>query len=259
MNQPATPKTWPLALAALGVVYGDIGTSPLYALRECLREGRFDPANEMTVLGPASLMLWSLILIVGVKYLLVLAHATSQGEGGVFALLSILKQPMARLKEPQLRWAGLFAILGAALLYGDGVITPAISVLSAVEGLREINPGFAPYVVPAAVVILLAIFLVQRHGTGRIGASFGPVMVVWFAALAAMGLMNVLKEPHAWVALFRPDYGLRFLIDHAVHGISIMGSVLLCVTGCEAPLSRMWKSSRIRPGTRRPAASATVT
>lgn len=234
MNHSSPQKTWPLALAALGVVYGDIGTSPLYALRECLAEDRFDPASALSVLGPASLMLWSLILIVSVKYLLILARATNQGEGGVFALLSILKQPVAGLKAPHLRWVGLFAILGAALLYGDGIITPAISVLSAVEGLKEINPDLGKFVVPASAIILLALFAVQRHGTRRIGASFGPVMLVWFGALAFMGLMNVAKEPQAWLALLRPDYGARYLIQHSTHGISIMGSVLLCVTGCEA-------------------------
>lgn len=234
MNHSTNQKTWPLALAALGVVYGDIGTSPLYALRECLGEGRFDPADPLTVLGPVSLMLWSLILIVSVKYLMLLARATNQGEGGVFALLSILKQPAAGLNPSHMRWVGLFAILGAALLYGDGVITPAISVLSAVEGLKEINPDFGRYVVPISVVILLGVFLVQRHGTHRIGAGFGPVMVVWFLVLGTIGLLNVIKEPHAWLALLRPDYGVRYLMEHGHHGIGIMGSVLLCVTGCEA-------------------------
>lgn len=234
MNHPSSQKTWPLALAALGVVYGDIGTSPLYSLRECLHGNHFDPNDSLTVLGPTSLMLWSLIVIVSVKYLLLLTQATNQGEGGVFALLSILRQPTAGLKPAQLRWVGLFAILGAALLYGDGVITPAISMLSAVEGLKEINPDLDQYVVPISAFILLLLFIVQRHGTHRIGASFGPVMVVWFLVLGVMGVMNVVKEPHAWLALLRPDYGARYLIEHGHHGIGIMGSVLLCVTGCEA-------------------------
>jgi KUP system potassium uptake protein len=234
LNQPAHQKSWLLALAALGVVYGDIGTSPLYAFRECLAEDRFNPADRLTVLGPTSLMLWSLILIVSVKYLLILTRATNQGEGGVFALLSILKLPEAKLSAKHMRWLGLFAILGAALLYGDGAITPAITVLGAVEGLKELNPDFARYVVPLSAIILFGVFLVQRHGSHRIGVAFGPVMLVWFAALAVMGVLNVVKEPDAWLALLRPDYGVRFLMENGHHGFGIMGSVLLCVTGCEA-------------------------
>jgi KUP system potassium uptake protein len=234
MNHPPTSsKNWALALAALGVVYGDIGTSPLYAFRECLAEGRHIHTDPVTVLGPASLMLWSLILIVSVKYLMMLAKATNQGEGGVFALLSILRQPSAKFSEGTLKWMGLLAILGAALLYGDGAITPAISMLSAVEGLKEINPELSHYVVPVSVVILILLFAVQKHGTHRIGASFGPVMLVWFAALAVLGITNLVQYPQALLAL-SPHYGVRYLLEHGHHGISIMGSVLLCVTGCEA-------------------------
>lgn len=233
MQHNDTSKSWPLALAALGVVYGDIGTSPLYALRECLGEGRFVSTDPVTVLGPVSLMLWSFILIVSAKYLLMLTRATNQGEGGVFALLSILKQPAAGLGSRAISWLGLFAILGAALMYGDGVITPAISVLSAVEGLKEIDPHFEQYIVPVAVVILLGVFFVQRHGTHRIGASFGPVMVVWFVVLAGTGVVNVVEHPAALRAL-SPHYGVRYILEHGHHGVGIMGSVLLCVTGCEA-------------------------
>ncbi len=222
-----------MAVAALGVVYGDIGTSPLYSLRECLGEGRFVATDPVTVLGPVSLMLWSLILIVSIKYLLILTRATNQGEGGVFALLSILRHPEAGFKKESLKWMGLLAIVGAALLYGDGVITPAISVLSAVEGLEEVNQEFARYVVPIAVAILLGLFLVQRHGTHRIGAGFGPIMLIWFGALGAMGLYNLLQHPQALQA-FSPHHGVRFLLEHGHHGVGIMGSVLLCVTGCEA-------------------------
>ncbi|QIF00618.1 KUP/HAK/KT family potassium transporter [Roseimicrobium sp. ORNL1] len=233
MNNPHHARSWAVAVAALGVVYGDIGTSPLYALRECFGEGRFLASDPVTVLGPVSLMLWSFILIVSIKYLLILVHATNQGEGGVFALLSILKHPEAGLKKEHLKWLGLFAIIGAALLYGDGVITPAISVLSAVEGLEEINPEFEKYVVPVAVAILLAVFLVQRHGTHRIGAGFGPIMLIWFGVLGALGVYNLMQYPAAAAAL-SPHYGIRYLIEHGHHGLGIMGSVLLCVTGCEA-------------------------
>lgn len=233
MNNAHHARSWAVAVAALGVVYGDIGTSPLYALRECLAEGRFLPDDPVTILGPVSLMLWSLILIVSIKYLLLLVRATNQGEGGVFALLSILRHPEAGLKKESLKWLGLLAIVGAALLYGDGVITPAISVLSAVEGLEEINREFEKYVVPVAVGILLAIFLVQRHGTHRIGAGFGPVMLIWFAALGGIGIYNLLQHPGALAAL-SPHYGVKYLLEHGHHGLGIMGSVLLCVTGCEA-------------------------
>ena len=222
-----------MAVAALGVVYGDIGTSPLYALRECFGEGRFVASDPVTVLGPVSLMLWSFILIVSIKYLLLLVHATHQGEGGVFALLTILRQPAAGFEAKWLKRLGLLAIVGAALLYGDGVITPAISVLSAVEGLEEINPEFHRYVLPIALAILLGIFMVQRHGTHRIGASFGPVMLVWFSVLGGVGLWNLIQHPQA-LAAFSPHYGVRFLLEHGHHGVGIMGSVLLCVTGCEA-------------------------
>lgn len=233
MQHSESSSKWPLALAALGVVYGDIGTSPLYALRECLGEGRFLASDPVTVLGPVSLMLWSFILIVSVKYLLILTRATNQGEGGVFALLSILRQPSARLGRGTAAWMGTLAILGAALMYGDAMITPAISVLSAVEGLKEIDPHFSRLVVPVASGILLGVFLLQRHGTNRIGSAFGPVMVVWFGVLAVTGLLKVVEHPGA-LAAFSPHYGVRYLLEHGHHGIGIMGSVLLCVTGCEA-------------------------
>lgn len=226
-------RSWTLALAALGVVYGDIGTSPLYSLHECLGEGRFHPNDPVTVLGPTSLMIWSLTVIVSIKYLLILSHATNQGEGGVFALLSILRQPTAGLSKGAIRILGTFAILGAALLYGDGIITPAISVLSAVEGMKELNPNLGEYVVPISVVILFGLFLVQRLGTGRIGASFGPIMLIWFATIAALGAWQIILHPDAIKGL-NPDYGIRYLAHHGLHGFAIMGSVLLCVTGCEA-------------------------
>ena len=248
---------WTLTLGALGVVYGDIGTSPLYALRECLTHGGHGITKSLDVLGPTSLMLWSFIIIVSIKYLTLLCRATNQGEGGVFALLSLLRLSGSDSNDKnktagvrQVGWLGLLAILGAALLYGDGVITPAISVLSAVEGLKEINPDFSQFVIPAALVIIIGLFMVQRHGTHRIGASFGPVMLVWFSVLAIMGVMNIVKHPDA-LAAFSPHYGFHFLFTHGWNGMVIMGSVLLCVTGCEAlyadighfgasPMQRSW-------------------
>ncbi len=226
-------SNWTLALLALGVVYGDIGTSPIYALRETIRE-RFVAANELTVLGPVSLMIWSLTVIVSIKYLLVLTRATNQGEGGVFALYSLLRKPEAGLKKGGITLLTVFAILGAALLYGDGIITPAISVLSAVEGLAVIQPGLPSWIPPVcASVILLGLFLVQRHGTARIGQSFGPVMLLWFSTLAAMGLWQLSQETSILRAL-SPHYGWRFLWEERAHSMHIMGTVLLCVTGGEA-------------------------
>jgi KUP system potassium uptake protein len=223
-----------LALAALGVVFGDIGTSPLYALRECLAHAGYNPGNghEM-VYGPISLMFWSLTVMVALKYLSLVSLATAQGEGGIFALLSLLRSKREALSPRPLAVTVLIVLFGAALLYGDGMITPAISVLSAVEGLSQINPAFSGWVVPIAVVILFGLFLVQRHGTARIGVFFGPVMVVWFLALGGLGLYRFLEHPEVITAL-SPHWGLSYLLHHGAHGVVIMGMVLLAVTGCEA-------------------------
>lgn len=226
-------SNWTLALGALGVVYGDIGTSPIYALRETIRE-RFSAANDLTVLGPVSLMIWSLTIIVTLKYLVVLTRATNQGEGGVFALYSLLRKPEAGLKKGAITLLTVFAILGAALLYGDGIITPAISVLSAVEGLTVIKPDLHEWIPPvSAAVILLGLFLLQRHGTERIGQGFGPVMLLWFGMLAVLGLWHLSHETSILRAL-SPHYGWRFLWEERAHSMHIMGTVLLAVTGGEA-------------------------
>ena len=226
--------SWTLALLALGVVYGDIGTSPIYALRECVRD-RFDPANELTVLGPVSLIFWSLTIIVTLKYLVLLTRADHQGEGGIFALYSLLRQKDAGLSKTAISALGVAAILGAALLYGDGIITPAISVLSAVEGLTVLKNFSIPEWVPpvSAVVILFVLFMVQRYGTERIGKGFGPVMLVWFSVLAAMGLWHLFKNTSVLRAL-SPHYGWKFLWEERIHSMHIMGTVLLAVTGGEA-------------------------
>jgi len=251
MSDSRSSNQWGLSLAALGVVFGDIGTSPLYALKESLIHLHFDPRQPdlAMVYGPISLMFWSLTVMVSVKYLLLVTRATNQGEGGVFALLSLLRSKTAALGG---RVGGfiLLALLGAALLYGDGMITPAISVLSAVEGLEKLNPGLHRYIVPAACAILLGLFLVQRHGTARIGVGFGPVMVIWFGCLAGLGLYRFLEHPEIIGAL-SPHHGVSFLAHHGRGGIVLMGMVLLAVTGCEAlyadighfgrgPLQRAW-------------------
>jgi KUP system potassium uptake protein len=235
MSEHKNSNSWALALAALGVVYGDIGTSPLYALKESLVHAHFDPAGDVAhqVFGPISLMFWSLTLMAAVKYLLLLSHATNQGEGGMFALLSLLRGAKDSFGPKSVSAFVLFTLFGAALLYGDGMITPAISVLSAVEGLGELNKSFTAYVLPIATVILLGLFMVQKHGTAKIGVSFGPVMILWFFCLAALGLYRLVDRPEILAAL-SPHHGIVYLGSHGLHGIVIMGMVLLAVTGCEA-------------------------
>jgi KUP system potassium uptake protein len=216
-----------LVLGALGVVYGDIGTSPLYAVKECFAgEYGLAPTHE-NVLGVLSLVFWALFLVIVVKYLTFMMRADNRGEGGILALIALLR-PSGRASA--LVTLGLF---GAALLYGDGIITPAISVLSAVEGLEVATPAFASWVVPLTVAILGGLFLVQRRGTASVGAVFGPVTLVWFVSIALAGLPWVLAEP-AVLAALSPDHGARFLFDHGFHGFFVLGSVVLCITGGEA-------------------------
>ncbi len=216
-----------LVLGALGVVYGDIGTSPLYAVKECFAgEYGLVPTPE-NVLGVLSLVFWALFLVIVVKYLTFMMRADNRGEGGILALIALLR-PSGRASA--LITLGLF---GAALLYGDGIITPAISVLSAVEGLEVAAPALASWVVPLTVAILAGLFLVQRRGTARVGAIFGPVTLVWFASIALAGLPWVSAEPTVLAAL-SPDHAARFLVAHGFHGFFVLGSVVLCITGGEA-------------------------
>jgi KUP system potassium uptake protein len=237
MSQPKS-SSWTLALLALGVVYGDIGTSPLYAIKACLADGRLEPGNAVTIFGPVSLMFWSLTIIVTFKYILLLTRADNQGEGGIFALYSQLRQAKARLSKRAITLLSVMALLGASLLYGDGMITPAISVLAAVEGLEQIGSMHnllegRHWIIPVlAAVLLLGLFLVQRHGTGRIGRSFGPVMVVWFVTLAVIGAVQVARRPDILGALL-PHHGVMFLWYERGEALHIMGTVLLAVTGCE--------------------------
>jgi KUP system potassium uptake protein len=214
-----------LSLTALGVVYGDIGTSPLYAVREA-----FKPAYGLTptpdaVYGVLSLIVWSLVLVVSVKYITLVMRADNRGEGGILALLALLPRDRTVLV--------MLALFGAALLYGDGVITPAISVLSATEGLEVVAPGFAPYVVPVTVVILLLLFLVQKRGTGGIGGVFGPVMLAWFATIALLGAAEIARAPGILLAL-SPWHAVRFALTHGSGAFFVLGAVVLAVTGAEA-------------------------
>src|ERR1700738_1902043 len=199
----------PLALAALGVVFGDIGTSPLYAFKQCFTTGRgFTPVPEH-VLGILSLITWALILVVCVKYATIVLRADNEGEGGTFALLAQLR-PTSRVGiPPPLTAVSYLLLFAAGMVFGDGVITPAISVLSAVEGITVATHAAEPFIVPITVAILVGLFLVQSRGAGRIGAVFGPVMILWFAAMGVGGLAALMKQPHVLVAL-NPLYALGF-------------------------------------------------
>jgi KUP system potassium uptake protein len=223
-------RSLPLSLVALGVVFGDIGTSPLYAFKECLRDG----ATRADIFGFVSLILWSLILLVSVKYVGIVLRADNNGEGGILALLALAFPEKGR--KPGINAAMVMTALGvfgAALLYGDGVITPAISVLSAVEGLKIVSPGLDKMIVPLTICILVALFAIQRFGTGAVGGLFGRVMLVWFLSLASTGLVHLWQQP-AILAALNPFVGLRYLITHGVKSTIVLGSVFLAVTGGEA-------------------------
>jgi KUP system potassium uptake protein len=230
LTQQAKSRVAFLVLAALGVVYGDIGTSVLYALRECFSGTHPIDVTPESVLGVVSLIFWSLIITVSIKYLLFVMRADNQGEGGILALVALVRRKGGRLAHPALVMIGLF---GAALLYGDGMITPAISVLSAVEGLGVATHVFEPFVVPITVVILIGLFLAQRRGTGGIGAVFGPIMVVWFITLIALGLPHILENPVILESI-NPLRGLRFVRDEGTTSLYTLGAVFLSVTGAEA-------------------------
>ena len=226
-----TPRLPLLALAALGVVFGDLGTSPLYALQEAFHGSRGVAATPANVLGIVSLFVWALVLMVSVKYVAILMRAGNRGEGGILALLALLVPGHVSLKRSG--WLVALGLLGAAMLFGDGVITPAISVLSAVEGLRVATPVFAPYVVPITAVILVGLFTFQRFGSGRVGVVFGPVLATWFVVIAILGLNALLQSPEILAAL-NPLHGVRFFARNGWHGLLALGAVVLCLTGGEA-------------------------
>jgi KUP system potassium uptake protein len=232
-SHPSTgPASAALILGALGVVFGDIGTSPLYAFYECIHKHHLD-INEANVLGVVSLMFWSMTLVVSAKYVALLMNADNRGEGGILALVTLLPARFREAPGGRVHFVSLLVIAGAALLFGDGVITPSISVLSAMEGLEVASPAFKPYVVPLTVGILVGLFAVQRRGTGAIGAFFGPVMLVWFAVIAGMGLWTTRLYPGVFSAL-SPTWAIAFFAEHGLPGMAILGSVVLVVTGGEA-------------------------
>ena len=225
-----TPPLPLAALGAIGVVFGDIGTSPLYTLRECLRESGAAPAD---VLGVLSLIVWALTLVVTVKYLGFVMRAHNHGEGGIFALLAIVPEEYRKPKRGRLALVSVIVVIGAALLYGDGVITPAISVLSAIEGITLVEPELHRFIVPITCGILVALFAVQRHGTGLVGRLFGPIMVLWFTTIAVLGARHIADAPHVLWAL-SPHYAVRYFVQHGLQGCLVLGAVVLAVTGGEA-------------------------
>jgi KUP system potassium uptake protein len=221
-----------LSIAALGVVYGDIGTSPLYALKEVFGGTHHPvPVDAANVLGILSLVFWSLVMIVSIKYIVFIMRADNKGEGGIMALMALV---LSSEKNPRrARVLMLMGLFGAALFYGDGTITPAISVLSAVEGLEVATPAFKPYVIPLTLAVLVVLFAVQKRGTGSVGALFGPIMMLWFVTLAALGVTGILQAPKVLFAL-NPLYAAGFLYGHPMLGFFALGGVVLAVTGAEA-------------------------
>ena len=226
-----------LAMGALGVVFGDIGTSPLYTLRECLRGTVAATGGRVVaedVIGLLSLIFWSLTMVVTVKYLSFVMRADNHGEGGIFALLAVVP-PERRMNKgaKRISFIAVVVVVGAALLYGDGAITPAISVLSAVEGVTVLRPSLASAVVPITCVILLVLFAAQRRGTGSVGALFGPIMAVWFLTIASLGIYHIARRPEVLTAL-SPHHAVRYFASHGMPGFLVLGSVVLAVTGGEA-------------------------
>ncbi|MEO8718528.1 MAG: KUP/HAK/KT family potassium transporter [Burkholderiales bacterium] len=249
---PATPHTASrsgLAIAVLGVVYGDIGTSPIYALRECFVGKNPLAVTSDNILGILSLIFWTLILVISLKYMAYVLQADNRGEGGTFALLALLRPDRDQQKTPR-RVLVLLGILGASMLYGGAMITPAISVLSAVEGLQVAAPALHSYVIPITVGILLALFAVQRHGTAAVGAVFGPLTLVWFLVLAVLGMRGILQTPQVLLAV-NPWYAVRFFLENGWTAYFVLYAVFLVSTGGEAlyadlghfgrsPIRRVW-------------------
>lgn len=222
-----------LSLAALGVVFGDIGTSPLYALRECFGEYGLQPTPE-NVIGILSLIFWTMVSIICVKYMVFVMRADNKGEGGILSLMALAVRSQATKEGSRRRWLMMIlGLFGAALLYGDGMLTPAISVLSAMEGLTLVAPGFSPYVIPITIFVINALFLMQKYGTARIGVIFGPIILLWFTVLGILGIRGMATNFHIFEALL-PHHGVEFFMRNGMAGFLVLGSVFLVVTGGEA-------------------------
>ena len=221
-----------LSLTALGIVYGDIGTSPLYAVRESFLPSHGLAVTPANVFGVLSLIFWSLVLVISVKYLIFVLRADNRGEGGILALAALCT-PMVVRRRGGRWWLIMLGLFGTALLYGDGAITPAISVLSAVEGLEVATPFFAPYIIPITIAILIALFLAQRHGTAKVGVMFGPVTLLWFITLVVLGVRQIIQEPAVLTAT-SPVHAITFFLENRWRAVVVLGSVFLVVTGGEA-------------------------
>ena len=220
-----------LMLGAIGVVYGDLGTSPLYTMKEIFNGSHAVQATPENVLGILSLIFWSLILVISIKYVLFVMRANNHGEGGIMALMALALRHRNQQRQRNIIIAlGLF---GTALFYGDGIITPAISVLSAVEGLQVAAPGLQAYVLPVTIVVLIALFMFQSYGTDTVGLLFGPIMLIWFGTLGLLGWLSVYQNPHVLQAL-NPIYGVHFFLEHGWHAFIALGAVVLALTGAEA-------------------------
>ncbi len=238
------PSALGMIVLATGVVYGDIGTSPLYTLKEVFSPHYGLPLNHDSVLGILSLIFWSLIWVVTLKYITFVMRADNQGEGGIMALTPWLAAPprARHAWPPPWSWLGLF---GAALFYGDSMITPAVSVLSAVEGLELAFDGLDAWVVPIALVILVGIFAIQKRGTATIGKFFGPVMVLWFTTLGALGVYGIVQQPEVLKA-FNPYWAVQFFVDNPVKGFIVLGAAVLALTGAERSMPT-WATSGASP------------
>lgn len=222
-----------ISLGALGVVFGDIGTSPLYALRECFGEHGLAPTPE-NVVGILSLIFWTMIIVICIKYMVFVMRADNKGEGGILSLMALAVRSQSSKDLSHRRWImTILGLFGAALLYGDGVITPAISVLSAIEGLTYVAPTFQDFVIPITIFVINALFLMQKYGTGRIGVIFGPILFIWFVAIALLGANGISTNLHIFEALL-PTHAVEFFMRNGWHGFIILGSVFLVVTGGEA-------------------------
>jgi KUP system potassium uptake protein len=231
-NMKSQQALGPAVVGAIGVVFGDIGTSPLYALGSSLSAAQYIPGETAKVLGLLSLIFWALLIVVTVKYVGVIMRADNAGEGGVLSLVALVQKHFGTA-TPWVRHAVALGVLGTALFYCDALITPAISVLSAVEGLKLLDAEFAPAVLPVTLFVIVVLFAIQRRGTERVGKMFGPIMIAWFATLAILGVMAIVRAPEVLLAM-NPLYGLRLLVAHPVIGLAILGAVILAVTGCEA-------------------------